>query len=89
MCLTHRFSINGSTKRGKESLHLMETVNAKKRWATINWRVKKFMKESRKVTRLAKEREPLLIITTLMIFHFWNGRLPSLLFYSVSEEEEC
>jgi hypothetical protein len=42
---------------GKRSLHLKDTVNAKKRWTTIYWRVNKFLKESHIVTRLAKERE--------------------------------
>jgi hypothetical protein len=27
---------------GQKSLHLMDTVNAKKRWTTINWRVNNF-----------------------------------------------
>jgi hypothetical protein len=40
---------------GKRSLHLMDTVNAKKRWRTIYWRVNKFLKQTHKVTRLAKE----------------------------------
>jgi hypothetical protein len=41
---------------GKRSLHLMNTVNAKKRWTTIYWSVHKFLKERHIVTRLAKER---------------------------------
>jgi hypothetical protein len=28
---------------GKRSLHLMDTVNAEKRWTTIYWRVNKFL----------------------------------------------
>jgi hypothetical protein len=40
---------------GKRSLHLMDTVNAKKRWTTIYWRVK-FLKESHIVNRFAKTR---------------------------------
>jgi hypothetical protein len=40
---------------GKRSLHLMDTVNAKKRWTTIYWRVNKFLKESHIVARFAKE----------------------------------
>jgi hypothetical protein len=40
---------------GKRSLPLMDTINAKKRWTTIYWRVNKFLKESHTVTRLAKE----------------------------------
>jgi hypothetical protein len=39
---------------GKTSLHLMETVNAKKRWTTVYWRVNKFLKKSHEVTCLAK-----------------------------------
>jgi hypothetical protein len=41
---------------GKRSLHLMDTVNAKKRWTTIYWRVHKFLKESHILRRLAEER---------------------------------
>jgi hypothetical protein len=40
---------------GKRNLHLMNTVNAKKRRTTIYWRVNKVLKESHIVTRLAKE----------------------------------
>jgi hypothetical protein len=40
----------------------MDTVNAKKIWTTIYWRVNKFLKESHKVTRLAKERASFLEI---------------------------
>jgi hypothetical protein len=47
---------------GKRSLHLMNTVNAKKRWTTIYWRVNKFLKESHVVTRIAKERASFLKI---------------------------
>jgi hypothetical protein len=35
---------------GKRSLHLMDTVNAKKRWTPIYWRVNKLLKESHIVT---------------------------------------
>jgi hypothetical protein len=35
---------------GKRSLHLMDTVNAKKRWTTIYWRVNKLLKKSHVVT---------------------------------------
>jgi tRNA splicing ligase len=38
----------------KRSLHLMDTVNAKKRWKTISWRFT--LTESHIVTRLANER---------------------------------
>jgi hypothetical protein len=36
---------------GKRSLHLMDTVNAKKRWTTIYWRFNKFFKKCYIVTR--------------------------------------
>jgi hypothetical protein len=48
----------------------MDSVNAKKRWTTIYWRVNKFFKESHVVTRLAKERASFLKLMTLMTFHF-------------------
>jgi hypothetical protein len=50
---------------GKRSLHLMDTVNAKKRWTTIYWRVNKFLKESHIVTRLTKERASFLKINDI------------------------
>jgi hypothetical protein len=31
---------------GKRSLYLMDTVNAKKRWTTIHWRVNNLLKNS-------------------------------------------
>jgi hypothetical protein len=40
---------------GKRSLHLMDTVNAKKRWTTIYWRAKFFLKGSDVVPLLAKD----------------------------------
>jgi hypothetical protein len=40
---------------GKRSLHLMDNINAKKRWTTIYWRVNKFLKESHKVTHVTRE----------------------------------
>jgi hypothetical protein len=40
---------------GKRSLHLMDTVNAKKRWTTIYWLVNKYFKKSHIGTRFAKE----------------------------------
>jgi hypothetical protein len=43
---------------GKRSLHLMDTVIAKKRWTTIYWRVNKFLKDS----RFGKQRESFLKI---------------------------
>jgi hypothetical protein len=39
---------------GKRSLHLMDTVNTKKRWTAIYWRVNKFLKKSPIVTCIAK-----------------------------------
>jgi hypothetical protein len=40
---------------GKRSLHVMGNVNTKKRWTTIYWRVKKFLKESHIVSIFATE----------------------------------
>jgi hypothetical protein len=40
---------------GKRSHHLINTVNAKKKWTIIYWRVNKLLKESHLVTRLALE----------------------------------
>jgi hypothetical protein len=57
---------------GKRSLHLMNTVNAKKRWTTIHWRVNKFLKESYKVTRLAKERALFLNINDINYIYFFG-----------------
>jgi hypothetical protein len=53
---------------GKRTLHLMDTVNAKKRWTTIYWRVNKFLKESHVVPRLAKERASVLKINDISFF---------------------
>jgi hypothetical protein len=50
---------------GKRSPHLMDTVNAKKRWTTIYWRVNKFLKESHIVTGLLKERGSFLKINDI------------------------
>jgi hypothetical protein len=50
---------------GKRSLHLMDTVNAKKRWTTIYCRVNKFLKEGHIVTKHAKERVSLLKINDI------------------------
>jgi hypothetical protein len=76
---------------GKRRLHLMDTVNAKKRWTTIYWQVNKFLKESHVV--FAKERVSLLrmndingnansmvipIFNYIPIFYF-IGRLCSLM----------
>jgi hypothetical protein len=49
----------------KRSLHLMESVNAKKRWTTIYWRVNKFLKKSHKLTRFAKDRASFLKINDI------------------------
>jgi hypothetical protein len=48
----------------------MDTVNAKKRWKTIYWRVNKFVKESHIVTRFAKERVLFLNINDIIDFFF-------------------
>jgi hypothetical protein len=53
---------------GKRSLHLMDTVNAKKRWTTIYWRVNKLLKASHIVTRLTKERALFLKINDFLFF---------------------
>jgi hypothetical protein len=70
---------------GKRSLNLVDTVNAKKRWTTIYWRVNKFLKESHVVTRLAKDRASVLKINdsndisvlerlTVIIVVLWRKR---------------
>jgi hypothetical protein len=41
-------------RAGKRSLHLMDTVNAKKRWTTIFWCVNKFLKESHIMNRFTR-----------------------------------
>jgi hypothetical protein len=41
---------------GKRSPHLMDTVNAKKRWTIILLACQQFLTESHKVTRFANER---------------------------------
>jgi hypothetical protein len=50
---------------GKRSLHLKDTVNAKKRWTIIYWCVNKFLKESHIVTRLVRERASFLKINDI------------------------
>jgi hypothetical protein len=47
----------------------MDTVNVKKRWTTIYWRVNKFLKESHIVTRVSKERAPFLKINDLNVIY--------------------
>jgi hypothetical protein len=47
---------------GKRIFHLMDTVNAKKRWKIIYCRVIIILKESHIVTRLANERASFLNI---------------------------
>jgi hypothetical protein len=69
----------------KRSLHLMDTVNAKKRWTTIYWRVSKFLEKCHIVTQVAKERAPFVKINNINDISFLGRLLPSLLFYSVSE----
>jgi hypothetical protein len=59
-------------------LHLMGTINAKKE-PTIYWGFNNFWKTSIKWPALHFKK-----LTTLITFLFWNVRLPSLLFYSVS-----
>jgi hypothetical protein len=66
-----QFKPTGAYQYAKRSLHLVDTVNVRKRWMTINRRVKKFLKESHEVTRLAKERASIL---KLMTFHFLERR---------------
>jgi hypothetical protein len=46
---------------GKRSLHLMDTVNAKKERTTIYWCVNKFLKESHVVTHLGNRASFLII----------------------------
>jgi hypothetical protein len=50
---------------GKRSLHLMDSVKAKKRWTTIYWRVNIFFKKCHIVTRLDKERASFLKINDI------------------------
>jgi hypothetical protein len=57
---------------GKRSLHLMDTINAKKRWTNIYSRVNKFLKKSHIVTRLAKERASFLKINDIIVFSFFG-----------------
>jgi hypothetical protein len=64
---------------GQRSLHLMDTVNAKKRWTTSYWRVHKFLKESHIVTRHAKERASFLKINDISFFEELDGRAVSAL----------
>jgi hypothetical protein len=68
---------------GKRSLHLMDTVSAKKRLTTIYWCVNQFLIESHIVTRLANERVSFLNMNDIK-YIFWNVWLLSLLFYSVN-----
>jgi hypothetical protein len=55
---------------GKRSLHLMATVNVKKRWTTIYWRVNEFLKKSHIVTRFDKERASFLKINDIINLFF-------------------
>jgi hypothetical protein len=48
----------------------MDTVNAKKRWTTIYWRVNRFSKESHIVTSLAKEQASFLKINDINDIRF-------------------
>jgi hypothetical protein len=51
---------------GKRSLRLMDTVNAKKRWMTIYWRVNKFLKKCYIVTHLLKSEHHFLKLMTFL-----------------------
>jgi hypothetical protein len=64
---------------GKRSLHLMDTVNTKKKWTTIYWRVNKFLKESHVVTRLVKKR-----VSSLKI-----NDINDILFFGTSDCHHC
>jgi hypothetical protein len=55
---------------GKRSLHLIDTVNAKKRWATIYWHVNKLLKKCHTVKRIAKGRASFLKINDINDFIF-------------------
>jgi hypothetical protein len=63
----------------------MDTVNAKKRWTIIYWRVNKFLKESHVVTESASFLK-INVINDILIFETPSFvlDLSSLLFYSVS-----
>jgi hypothetical protein len=50
---------------GKRTHDLMDTVNAKKRWKTIYWRVNKLLKVSHKVASVVKERASFLKINDI------------------------
>jgi hypothetical protein len=50
----------------------MDTVNAKKKWTTIYWRVNKFLKESHVVTSYAKERASFLKINDIHDIPFFG-----------------
>jgi hypothetical protein len=51
--------------RGKRSVHLMDTVNTKKRWTNIYWCVNKFLKESYIVTHHENGRASFLKINDI------------------------
>jgi hypothetical protein len=50
---------------GKRSLHLMDTVNAKKRWMTIYWPVNKFLIKVPHSDTLPKERASFLKVNDI------------------------
>jgi hypothetical protein len=68
---------------GKRSLHLTDTVNAKKRWTTIYWRINNFWQKATKWHALLKNEHHFWNLTAWMII-FRNVWLSSLLFYSFS-----
>jgi hypothetical protein len=53
---------------GKRSLHLRDTVNAKKRWTAIYCRVNKFLTKSHILTRDPIERASFLKINDISFF---------------------
>jgi hypothetical protein len=55
---------------GKRSLHLIDIVNAKKRWETIYWRVNNFWKIATKCPALLMSEHHFWKLKTLMTFHF-------------------
>jgi hypothetical protein len=76
-------SINRPTKRGKEKSPSNGHCQCEKEMDGIYWRVNKFLKESHKVTRLAKERASFLTLMTLTS-HFLERLTVIMLCYSVS-----
>jgi hypothetical protein len=48
--------LNDSQSVGKRTHDLMDTVNVKKRWKTISWRVNKYLKYNHLLPRFGKEQ---------------------------------